>query len=439
MGQTRLWTLAVLLAASCAAWSRSGDLSFSDAELNALYPDIEKVYMDLHAHPELSRHEVRTAAKMAEGLRALGFEVTEGVGGTGVVGLLRNGPGPVVMVRTELDALPVEEKTGLPYASQVRVKNDDGVEVPVMHACGHDVHMSSWLGAARLLAAHKERWSGTLMMLGQPAEETIAGAAAMLKDGLYTRFPKPSCALAIHDTSDLPAGKVGYNPGFTTSNADSVAITVYGKGGHGSAPETTIDPIVLGSRIVVALQTLVSRETAPGDFAVVTVGTFQAGTKNNIIPDEARLQLTVRSYKPEVRRHLLAGISRIVKGESQAAGAEKMPLVEAYEGANAVYNDPELAKRAMAAVRARLGEENVIVTPPISASEDFSEFARDQVPIFMMWVGAADPAAYAAAVKSGERLPSPHSPLFAPDRERTLKTAILAEATAALSMLGPGK
>jgi len=439
MKRSQLWAFMVLLAALCTAWAGSAGFSISDAEVNALYSQIEKIYMDLHAHPELSHHEVRTAAKMAEGLRALGFEVTERVGGTGVVGLLRNGPGPVVMVRTELDALPVEEKTGLPYASHVKAKNDEGIEVPVMHACGHDVHMSSWLGTARLLADNRQHWGGTVMMLGQPAEETIAGAAGMLKDGLYTRFPKPTCALAIHDTSDLPAGKVSYNTGFTTSNADSVSITVYGKGGHGSAPETTIDPIVIGARIVVALQTLVSRETTPGDFAVVTVGTFQAGTKNNIIPDEARLQLTVRSYKPEVRKHLLAGINRIVKGEAQAGGAEKMPLVQEYEGANAVYNDPDVAERVMAAVRARLGEGNVTVTPPISASEDFSEFGRDGVPTFMMWVGSADPAAYAAAVKSGVPLPSPHSPLFAPDRERTLKTAILAETTAVLSMLGPGK
>jgi amidohydrolase len=439
MRRSWLRSFAVPLAALCAAWVWNSDLTISDSDLNAIYADIERVYIDLHEHPELSAHEVRTSATMAKELRSLGFDVTERVGGTGIVGLLRNGLGPVVMVRTELDALPVEEKTGLTYASHVKAKDDSGREVPVMHACGHDVHMASWLGTARLLAANRNRWSGTLMMLGQPAEETIAGAASMLKDGLYTRFPKPTYALAIHDTSDLPAGQVGYNLGYTTSNADSIAITVHGKGGHGSAPQTTIDPIVIGARIVMALQTLVSRETMPGDFAVVTVGTFQSGTKNNIIPDDARLQLSVRSYKPEVRKHLLTGINRIVKAEAEAAGAEKMPLVERYESASAVYNNPELAKRVMSAVEVRLGETNVKLTPPISASEDFSEFAVDAVPTFMMWVGAVEPARYAAAMKSGELLPSPHSPLFAPDRERTLKTGILAEATAVLSLLGQGK
>ena len=436
----KFWAYAAVLPLmwSSAAWAES-NFSVSDAEVNAIYPDIEKVYIDLHEHPELSGHEVRTAAKLAEGLRTLGFEVTEHVGGTGVVGVMKNGAGPVVLLRTELDALPVLEKTGLPYASHVVVHNDQNVEVPVMHACGHDIHMSTWLGTGRLLAANKSHWSGTLVMIGQPAEETIGGADGMLKDGLYTRFPKPAYAVAIHDTSSLPAGEVGYNPGYTTSNADSIDITVYGKGGHGSAPHTTIDPIVIGSRIVLTLQTLVSRETTPGDFAVVTVGTFHAGTKNNIIPDEAKLQLTVRSYSAEVRKRLLAGIERIANAEAEAAGADKMPLIERVEGADAVYNDPELAKRVMTAVGTRLGGNNVIQTPPITASEDFSEYGREGVPTFMMWVGAIEPGKFKAAMQSGERLPSPHSSLFAPDRERTLKTAILAETAMVLSLLGPAK
>ena len=408
----RFWICAVAaaLVAPSGAWEL-GNFSVSDAAVNAIYPDIEKSYIDIHQHPELSGHEERTSAKLAEGLRALGFEVTEHVGHTGVVGVMKNGAGPVVLLRTELDALPVLEKTGLPYASHVVVHNDQNVEVPVMHACGHDVHMSAWLGTARLLATNKGRWSGTLVLIGQPAEETIGGAAGMLKDGLYTRFPKPAYAVAIHDTSDLPAGEVGYNTGYTTSNADSVDITIYGKGGHGSAPHTAIDPIVIGARIVTTLQTLVARETTPGDFAVVTVGTFHAGTK----------------------------IERIAKAEAGAANADKMPLIERVEGADAVYNDPELAKKVMAVVSARLGQSNVKQTPPITASEDFSEYGRDGVPLFMMWVGAIEPGKWKAAKQSGERLPSLHSSVFAPDREPTLKTAILAESTMVLSLLGPGK
>jgi hippurate hydrolase len=429
--------LCLLVTASVAAVAATPN-AFSDSDISRIYPDIEKVYLDLHQNPELSGHETRTAAKMAEGLRTLGFDVTEHVGGTGVVGVLKNGPGPVVLLRTELDALPVLEKTGLPYASHVTTHNDDNVEVPVMHACGHDVHMSSWLGTARLLSEHKDRWSGTLVMVGQPAEEAIGGAALMLKDGLYTRFPKPDVALAIHDDADLPAGQVGYNTGYTTSNADSINIMIYGRGGHGSAPHTTIDPIVIGSRIVLTLQTLVSRETRPGDFAVVTVGTFQAGTKNNIIPDEANLKLTVRSYDPEVRKRLLAGINRVVKAEAEAGGATKPPLVQSYESADAVYNAPAVADKVMAAVGGRLGSDNVKQTPPITASEDFSEYGRDHVPTFMMWVGATEPGRFEAAMKAGERLPSLHSSTFAPDRERTLKTAMAAESTMVLAMLGPG-
>lgn len=428
--------LVVLALGLSPVFAASTSSSISDADIAAIYPDIEKLYLDLHQHPELSGHEVQTAAKLAQALRPMGFEVAERVGGTGVVALLRNGAGPVVLVRTELDALPVLEKTGLPYASKVVAHNDQNVEVPVMHACGHDVHMSSWLGTARLLASHKDRWSGTLMMIAQPAEETITGAKAMMQDGLYTRFPKPAFAVAIHDDADLPAGQVGFNPGPATSNADSIAITVYGRGGHGSAPHTTIDPIVIASRIVLTLQTLVSRETTPGDFAVVTVGSFQAGAKNNIIPDEARLLLTVRTYEPDVRKRLLAGIERIARAEAQAGGATRAPSVEHYEGTNAVVNHPELATRVMAAVAARLGADNVKQTPPITASEDFSELAQDGVPTFMMWVGATEPARYQAAMKAGERLPSLHSSTFAPDRERTLKTAIAAETTMVLSLLG---
>lgn len=297
-----------------------------DKQVSSVLPDAQTLYLDLHQHPELSSHEMRTAAELATRLRTLGYEVTEHVGGTGVVGILKNGPGPTVMLRTELDALPVEEKTGLPYASKVRTKDDSGRDVGVMHACGHDVHMAALWGTAAIMARNKESWHGTLMLIGQPAEETITGADRMIKDGLFTRFPKPDIGIALHDTNNLPVGKVGITPGYAKATADSIRITVYGKGGHGAQPQTTVDPVLIAARIAVTLQSIVAREIKPGDAAVITVGYIQAGTKNNIIPDDAQMGLTVRSYKPEVRQHLLAAIERVAKGEAMAAGAEKMPL-----------------------------------------------------------------------------------------------------------------
>ncbi len=406
------------------------------AQVDAIYPQIESLYLDLHKNPELAFQEKNTAAKLADGLRALGFEVTTGVGGTGVVGILRNGQGPTVMIRTELDALPVLEQTGLPYASHTTTKDRFGREVPVMHACGHDIHMATWLGTARLLASTKERWRGTLMMLGQPAEETVSGAVAMLKDGLFTRFPKPDFALAVHDDSDLPAGKVGYTPGYTLSNANSVDITIYGKGGHGASPQSTVDPVVIAARTVLALQTIVSREVDPRDPAVVTVGSIHGGTKNNIIPDEVKLQLTVRSYKDEVQQHLLAAIQRIAKAEALAANAPKEPTFEIFDAAHATYNDPNVTKRLASLLQNALGKGNVVEQPPKMASEDFSEYGRAGVPAVMLSVGAVQPAKYAAAKAAGTPLPSLHSSLFAPDRELTLKTAIRAETAAALELLG---
>ena len=287
--------------------------------MQTVYPDAHALYLDLHQNPELSSHETQTAEKLAGRLRDLGYTVTEHVGGTGVVAILKNGAGPTVMLRTELDALPVEEKTGLPYASKVHTKDDSGREVGVMHACGHDVHMASLFGTAAIMAHSKNTWHGTLILIGQPAEETISGAKRMIEDGLMTRFPKPDVAVALHVGNKLPAGKVGVGPGYRFSNADSLRITIYGKGGHGSMPNSTIDPIVIAARIVVTLQTIVSREVKPGEVAVVTVGYIQAGTKNNIIPDHAELGLTVRSYKPEVRKQVLAAIERITKAEANAA------------------------------------------------------------------------------------------------------------------------
>src|SRR5246500_5602501 len=303
-------------------------------EVETVYPDAHALYLDLHEHPELSTHETQTAEKLAAHLRSAGYDVTEHVGGTGVVAFLKNGTGPTIMLRTELDALPVEEKTGLSYASKIQAKDDAGHDVPVMHACGHDLHMGSLLGTAEIMARTKNTWHGTLMLIGQPAEETISGAKAMIDDGFLKRFPKPDVGVALHVGNVLPAGKIGIAPGTYDANADSLRITIYGKGGHGSAPHTAIDPIVIAARTILALQTIPSREVKPGEMAVVTVGYIRAGNKNNIIPDEAELGLTVRTYKAEVRKQVLAAIARITKAEAQAAGAPREPSIERYEATN---------------------------------------------------------------------------------------------------------
>jgi len=408
----------------------------SKAQVEAIYPQTEALYLDLHRNPELSSHEEKTAAKIADQLRKLGYEVTTGFGGTGVVGVLKNGSGPTVMIRAELDALPVEEKTGLPYASQVKSKNDKGADVGVMHACGHDLHMAIGMGTAALLAQNKDRWRGTFIYVGQPAEETVTGAVAMLKEGLYTRFPKPDFAIAVHDSSGIAAGKIGYVSGFALANSDAVEVTIFGRGGHGSAPQVAIDPIVIAARTILAWQTLVSRENSPFDPAVVTVGSIHAGTRSNIIPEEAHLQLTVRSYKDEVRQRLIDGIARIAKAEAAAAGAEKAPVVEVVETVKAVYNDPKLTERTVAALKRALGDSNVELTSPAMAADDFAEYGRAGVPAFDFWVGAANKEKLEAAHKSGQELPGLHSAYFAPDREPSLKTGITAETAAVLELLG---
>ena len=319
-------------------------------------PELEKLYVELHQAPELSFHEEKTSARMAEKLRALGYQVTTGVGGFGVVGILENGKGPIVMLRTDMDALPVEEKTGLAYASKVRTKDDAGNDVPVMHACGHDIHMSSWVGAATLLARSKDRWRGTVMMVGQPAEERGGGAKAMLTAGLFTRFPKPSFAIALHDSPALASGTLTVvTTGFAYANVSSVDITIFGRGGHGATPAATIDPIVIAARTIVSLQTLVSRENNPFDPAVVTVGSIHGGTKHNIIPDEVKMQLTVRSYKDEVHQRLLAGIERVAKAEAASAGATRPPQVVVSDSLMAVYNDPAVSRRLLDALARTLG------------------------------------------------------------------------------------
>ncbi len=410
-------------------------------KLAAEMPGLVALYQHLHASPELSFQEEKTAARVAEELRRAGYEVTTGVGKHGVVAVLRNGAGSTVLVRSDLDALPVKEQTGLSYASRVTARTASGTEVPVMHACGHDIHMTCLAGLARVLASMKDRWHGTLVLIGQPAEETGGGARAMLKDGLFTRFPKPDVCLALHDKADLPAGMIGYNPEYMLASVDSVDIIVRGVGGHGAWPQTTKDPVVLASQIVLALQTIVSREVEPGQAAVVTVGSIHGGTAHNIIPDEVKLALTVRSYTDEVRRKTLNSIQRIVRGQALSAGMpeDRLPVVSvAKDSTPSTYNDPQTTERVVKAVQAWLGTDRVQVTKPVMGGEDFSEFGRttDKIPICMFWVGGVNPGVYGEAQASGKTLPSLHSSFWAPDSETTIKTGITAMTAAVLEWLG---
>ena len=386
--------------------------------------ELRPFYEDLHAHPELSSQETRTAAKLAARLTTLGFDVTTGVGKTGVVGLLKNGDGPVVMLRTEMDALPVEEKTGLAFASRETATNPRGETVPVMHACGHDVHMTAWAGAAAALAADRKSWRGTLMMVAQPAEETGRGAKAMLDDGLFTRFPRPDYAFSIHDAETLPAGTAGVRPGAIYASADSIDMVVHGKGGHGARPHLTVDPVVIAAKIVVSLQTLVSRENDPFEPAVVTVGSIHGGTKHNIIPDEVRMQLTVRAYKPEVRDKLLRGVERIARAEADAAGAPQPPEVSVVESVPGVVNDPVLTGRVAAALEGALGASRIREPQPVTAGEDFSRYGEAGVKTVLIFVGATAPELLERARRDGTAVPGLHSPLFAPDAEPTVTTGI---------------
>ncbi|OLD24520.1 MAG: peptidase M20 [Acidobacteria bacterium 13_1_40CM_3_55_6] len=419
-----------------------------DAMVDRELATLVSTYKMLHAAPELSHYEVKTSAFFAAQLRALGYEVTENVGkfvqpnwkGYGVVAVMKNGDGPTVLVRTDLDALPVEEKTGLPYASTVKTKNDAGQDVSVMHACGHDIHITNMLGTAKMLAQLKEQWRGTLVLIGQPAEETIDGAKAMLADGLYSKIPKPDFAIALHDNAELEAGKVAYCPGFALANSTSVEITIRGLGGHGSKPEATKDPIVVAAQTIVALQTIVSRENSPLDPAVVTVGSIHGGAKSNIIPDEVKLLLTVRSYKEEVRQHILASIARITKNIAAAAGIpeDRAPIVKVSdtEVTPATYNDPKLTERLAGTFEKTLGANNVVKWPPIMGSEDFGNFSLDnQIPSCMFWLGAVEPAKVETSKKSGKPLPSLHSSLFEPLPEPTLRTGVKAMTAAVLELM----
>jgi hippurate hydrolase len=435
MKSARLLRFGFLTLFSIFSSSAFAQVSSAAKEVEAVYPEAHALYLDLHQNPELSGHEMQTAAKLAGRLRGLGYEVTEHVGGTGLVAILKNGAGPTVMLRTELDALPVEEKTGFPYASKVHAKDDAGHDVPVAHACGHDLHMAALVGTAAIMAHSKETWHGTLMLIGQPAEETISGAKAMIADGLFQRFPKPDVGVAMHVDNLLPAGQAGITPGIYNTNADSLRITIYGKGGHGSAPHTTIDPIVIAARTILALQAITSREVKPGEMAVITVGYIQAGTKNNIIPDHAELGLTVRTFKPEIRKQILAAIARITKAEAEAGGAPREPLIEHYESTDSVYNDPALAQRLRAPLEAALGRTNVITTEPISPSEDYAFFVEQGVPSLYFSLGGADPEKYAQAKAAGVMLPSNHSPLFAPDVDPALHTGVTAEVAVLRNLL----
>lgn len=406
-------------------------------EVNSL----KALYMALHQHPELSLHEKETSARIANELVAAGFKVTTGIGGYGVVGVLQNGTGPVVLVRTDMDALPVTEQTGLPYASRVRTRDDQGHEVGVMHACGHDMHMAMFIGTARALGRLKHRWSGTAVFVGQPSEERVSGALAMLKDGLYSRFPRPNYCLAFHVDAGLEAGRIGVREGYSMANVDTLKITIRGVGGHGAYPHLTKDPVVIAAEVILALQTIISREVRPIDPAVVTVGSIHGGTKNNIIPDRVELQLTLRSYDEKTRQLLLDAVKRITVNIARAAGVppDREPLIERvsddYTPAN--YNDPALVRRLVPVWKRLFGDENVVSRDPEMGGEDFSRYGlvEPRIPSFLIRIGAVDKQRILAAMSMGMPLPSLHSPLFWPAQDPTLENGVIAMTAAVMELL----
>ncbi len=433
--------LALLLASSVILSTASAQAETIRAKVQADLPGLMEIYRDLHANPELSFQEVRSAAIMAKAARDAGFVVTEKVGKTGVVAVLRNGPGPVVLVRADMDGLPVIEQTGLSFASKQRGTSTAGVETGIMHACGHDTHMTAWIEVTRLMAARKGEWSGTLVMVAQPAEELGFGARAMLEDGLYTRFPKPAYTLAFHDTAELPSGVIGATAGYALANVDSVDILFKGIGGHGSQPHRTKDPIVLASAFVTRVQTLVSRENDPQDPAVVTVGAFHAGAKHNIISDKAELQLTVRSYSDETRARLLAGIRRVAAGEAMVAGLppELMPEIKVRDPyTRSTYNTPGFTQDMLAKLRGNFGAARVQTMPPSMGGEDFGEFGRadsERIKSLIFWVGGSSSVAIAKAKREGGSVPGIHSPFFAPEADQVIATAAEALTLAAMSLM----
>ena len=399
-------------------------------------PELLALYKELHAAPELSLHEEKSSARMASELRTLGYEVTEKVGGFGVVGVMQNGPGRTLLVRCDMDALPVEEKTGLAYASKV-MTDLGGKQVPAMHACGHDMHMSVWLGVATVLARSKDQWKGKLVLIAQPAEEKGIGAQAMLDAKLFERFGKPDGCLALHMSSAYPAGTVALCGGYALANAESCDILVKGRGGHGSMPHMTIDPIVIASKIVLGLQTVISREKDPREPGVITVGSIHGGSKHNIIPDECALQLTIRSYDDKVHEALKAGILRVAKAEAEAAGAPE-PVVTFSEALKSTYNDPVWCARLSEVFRLSIGMRNVFDAQPVMGAEDFGLFGRAGVPAVMFWLGSWERGRFDAAQKSGEVLPSLHSSGFAPDPAPALETGVLAMSAAVMDALSNG-
>lgn len=399
------------------------------SSLESDYPKLDVLYKDIHAHPELAFQEEKTAARLASEMRAIGFEVTEHVGKTGLVAIYKNGDGPTIMVRTELDALPMEEKTGLPYASRDKALWR-GRETFVDHSCGHDIHMASWVGTAKTLLALKDQWHGTLMFIAQPAEEEVQGAKAMLADGLFTRFPKPDVGFALHD-GPFSYGYVSYRVGIGSSNQDGLFIKFHGRGGHGAAPQTTIDPVMMAARFVVDVQSVISREKDPTEFGVVSIGAIHAGTAGNIIPDEAIVVGTIRTYKPQVRAKMLAGIERTAKAVAAMADAPA-PEIQLEAGAKAVMNDPAVVGGAEKVLKAAFGDK-FNATPPGTASEDYSEFINAGVPSMFFNIGVYDPERVAAARNGGPPLPGNHSPLFAPVPKPTIETGVTAMTLAVLS------
>jgi hippurate hydrolase len=421
-----------LSAAPASALDVEGSKAAIAAQLDRDYPALDALYKDIHTHPELGFQETRTAATLAKAMRELGFEVTEGVAKTGIVAVYRNGEGPTVLVRTEMDALPMEEKTGLPYASKARAMWN-GKETPVYHACGHDIHMAAWVGAAKALIAMKDRWSGTLVFVGQPSEETVTGARAMLDDGLFTRFPKPDYGFGLH-VGPMPAGQVAYKPGVVSSNSDSLEVVFLGRGGHGAMPSLTIDPVMMAARFVVDVQSVISREKDPAAFGIVTVGAIQAGSAGNIIPDQALLRGTIRSYDAGVRAKILEGVQRTADGVAAIAGAPK-PSVTMEAGGKAVINDAELTARTARVFKAAFADQAVELPAPGSASEDFSEFIIAGTPSVFFSIGGLDPKMIAEAQAKGAAIPANHSPFFAPVPEPSIRTGVTAMTLAVLNVM----